>query len=137
MYLIYSSTSVNRIQGTVAYTRPFFLLASYSSEVCLLDPNPTRRLIYQIKALLSVFPAHIRPSTKLTVNVLENQLSAEAFRALAHLTPKQSLFTQLSYDSETHGARRRSNLDPRTPPEVSIERSCSPLTPYLLGVRGG
>ena len=93
-----------------------FLLASYSSEVRLLDPNPTRRLIYQIKALLSVFPALIRPSTKLTVIVLENQLSAEAFRALAHLTPKKSLFTQLSYDSETHGARRRSNLDPRPLP---------------------
>ena len=69
--------------------------------------------------------------------MLENQLSAEAFRALAHLTPKKSLFTQLSYDSETHGARRRSNLDPRHPPKVSIESSCSPLTPYLLGVRGG
>ena len=23
------------------------------------------------------------------------------------------------------------------PPKVSIESSCSPLTPYLLGVRGG
>ena len=90
-----------------------------------------------VKALLSVFPALIRPSTKLTVNVLENQLSAEAFGALLHLIPKKSLFTQLSYDSETHGARRMSNLDPRHPPKVSIESSCSPLTPYLLGVRGG
>ena len=94
-------------------------------------------MIYQIIALLPVFPALIRPSTKLTVNVLENPLSAEAFRALAHLTPKKSLFTQLSYDSETHEARRSSNLDPHPPPKVSIESSCSPLTPYLLGVRGG
>ena len=67
--------------------------------------------------------------------MLENQLSAEAFRALAHLTPKKLPFTQLSYDSETHGARRRSNLDPL--PKVSIKSSGSPLTPYLLGVRGG
>ena len=68
--------------------------------------------------------------------MLENQLSAEAFRALAHLTPKKSLFTQLSYDSETHGARQRSNLDPRPLPKVSIESPYSHLTPYLLGVRG-
>ena len=91
--------------------------------------------MYQIKALISVFLVLIRLSTKLEVDVLENQLSIEAFLSTF---PPYNIILQLPYDRETHGARRGSNLDPLYPQaQVSIKSLFPPLSPYLLGARGG